>query len=221
MPEDAPIINRPKVESAAVAGIVYAIATAASLLLIRAVPAQSTEAEWVEWIGDSGNRQSLYFAANLATFAAVAFLWFVAVVRRRLGAREDKFFSTVFLGSALVNVTLSLVAVAVVASPAVLETLDGGTVSWDSYQLAEGIAGSLLFLVSPRIQALFVASTSVVFLRTRIVPSWLGYIGLVLAAVLFLLPLVLEPLGIGLSLFVLIASVTILLTRSHSTASES
>src|SRR6185437_10759148 len=38
-------------------------------------------------------------AMNLVPFAGVAFLWFVGVLRDRLGAREDRFFATVFLGS--------------------------------------------------------------------------------------------------------------------------
>jgi hypothetical protein len=38
-------------------------------------------------------------ALNLVPFAGIAFLWFVGVLRDRIGAREDRFFATVFLGS--------------------------------------------------------------------------------------------------------------------------
>jgi hypothetical protein len=34
-------------------------------------------------------------------FAGIAFLWFIGVLRDRLGEREDRFFATVFLGSGL------------------------------------------------------------------------------------------------------------------------
>ncbi len=35
---------------------------------------------------------------NMTPLGVVAFLWFMAVVRRRLGDHEDRFFATVFLG---------------------------------------------------------------------------------------------------------------------------
>ena len=38
------------------------------------------------------------FALNLLPFAGIAFLWFIAVVRNRLGALEDRFFATGLLG---------------------------------------------------------------------------------------------------------------------------
>ena len=34
-------------------------------------------------------------------FAGIAFLWFVGVVRDRMGRLEDRFFSSVFFGSSL------------------------------------------------------------------------------------------------------------------------
>jgi hypothetical protein len=40
-------------------------------------------------------------ALNLIPFAGVAFLWFLGVLRDRLGEKEDQFFATVFLGSGL------------------------------------------------------------------------------------------------------------------------
>ena len=38
---------------------------------------------------------------QLVPFAGIAFLWFIGVLRDRLGEREDQFFATVFLGSGL------------------------------------------------------------------------------------------------------------------------
>jgi hypothetical protein len=37
-------------------------------------------------------------ALTLVPFAGIAFLWFIGVVRDRLGASEDRFFATVFFG---------------------------------------------------------------------------------------------------------------------------
>ena len=42
----------------------------------------------------------------LVPFAGIAFLWFIGVVRDRIGEREDKFFATVFFGSGLLFVAM-------------------------------------------------------------------------------------------------------------------
>jgi len=52
---------------------------------------------------------------GLVPFAGIAFLWFVGVVRDRIGEAEDRFFATVFLGSGLLFVGMLFVASAVPA----------------------------------------------------------------------------------------------------------
>jgi len=51
------------------------------------------------WLRTSANTTAL--GLNLIPFAGIAFLWFIAVLRDRLGELEDRFFATVFLGSGL------------------------------------------------------------------------------------------------------------------------
>ena len=45
----------------------------------------------------------LKLAAVLMPFAGIAFLWFIGVVRDGFGRFEDKFFSSVFIGSGLLS----------------------------------------------------------------------------------------------------------------------
>jgi hypothetical protein len=45
-------------------------------------------------------------ALNLLPFAGLAFLWFIGVVRDRIGEGEDRFFATVFLGSGLLFIAM-------------------------------------------------------------------------------------------------------------------
>jgi hypothetical protein len=51
----------------------------------------------------------------MVPFTGVAFLWFGAL-RDRLGAREDRFFATVFPGSGLLVLAMLLAAAAVVGA---------------------------------------------------------------------------------------------------------
>ncbi len=205
--------KRRPVESAAGAGVVYAILAVFALFLVQSVPRpSSTEAEWLDWIAEAGNRRSIFIALSLASVASVAFLWFVAVIRRRIGDREDRFFATVFLGSSLVHVALWLVMMSIIAAPAMIHE-PNRPMTWEVYRLAEGTAIGILLVAGPRIQAVFVASTSTLFLRTGVVPKWLSYLGYSLAAVMFVVPIVTTPLGLGLPAFVLVSSVTIFFSR--------
>ena len=52
----------------------------------------------------------------LMPFAGIAFLWFIGVVRDGFGRFEDKFFSSVFIGSGLLFLAMMFVASAVVGA---------------------------------------------------------------------------------------------------------
>jgi hypothetical protein len=62
------------------------------------------------WLQISSEREIL--ALNVVPFAGVAFMWFLGVLRDRLGTKEDKFFATVFLGSDLMFLGMMFVATA-------------------------------------------------------------------------------------------------------------
>lgn len=68
-----------------------------SRLLLTSPPALTApESEITAWYSDAGNRTSLTLSLSRAVIAAISFLWFVAVIRRRIGDREDEFLATVF-----------------------------------------------------------------------------------------------------------------------------
>ena len=84
--------------AAAIAGILFSILLLTSLVLIRiSVPPDPQDAGI--WL--AGNWKNVNLALNLLPFAGIAFLWFIGVVRDRLGEHEDRLFATVFLGSGL------------------------------------------------------------------------------------------------------------------------
>jgi hypothetical protein len=98
--------------AAAVAGIVFSVLLITALVLLRlSVPAQPGAAG--AWLTDPGRRTAVVIALNLIPFAGIAFLWFIGVIRDRIGEREDRFFATVFLGSGLLFVSMLFVAAAV------------------------------------------------------------------------------------------------------------
>ena len=202
-------------KSAAIAGVIYSILATASLLLLRGLPAAGEAGTTpTAWIEDPANQTALIVGLNLASISSVAFLWFVAVIRKRMGDKEDKFFSTVFLGSALVYIGIWLVAAAAIASVAVAyQRFDDASVSTDSVTLLLGFSEALILVVGPRLQGVFILSTSTLILRTEMLPSWLAYVGYAAGLVLTVIPMISQPVGLGFPLWVLVVSVTILIVR--------
>ena len=83
--------------AAAVAGIIFSVLFTTSMVLIRlALPEELRGTDIADWL--QGNTTTISLALTLVPFAGIAFLWFVGVVRSRLGSMEDQFFSTVFFG---------------------------------------------------------------------------------------------------------------------------
>ena len=79
--------------AAAVAGVVFSLLTLISFgLLWTAIPADpQASGGWL-----AANTAEVALALNLIPFAGIAFLWFIGVIRDRLGVREDRFFATGF-----------------------------------------------------------------------------------------------------------------------------
>jgi hypothetical protein len=99
--------------AAAIAGIAFSILLLAFFwLLRRSVPADPNDpGTWLRT-----DAASVALALNLVPFAGVAFLWFVGVLRDRLGDGEDRFFSTVFFGSALLFLAMLFASAAVLGA---------------------------------------------------------------------------------------------------------
>lgn len=220
MPDSATYVERRQkltsVEAAAVAGLVFAVLSFASLTVLMRLPSASSTAEIEAFYADSAERRLDFIALTMATFAAIAFLWFLAVVRRRLGDREDRFFSTVFFGSGLAYVGLMLVGTGIVVGPSVaIDFADGVAPSQEVYSLAIGAGYGTLLSVVPRLQAVFVITTSTLFLRTGVVYRWVAIVGYAIAALMIVVPFLTRPAGAGLPLWVALVSAVLLVRKQE------
>lgn len=204
------------IEAAAVAGLVFAVVDTIALTLLNSAPTPSaSDSEITAWYSDSANRALLATGLALSVVAAVAFLWFVAVIRRRVGDREDRFFATVFLGSGILLTGVMLVGAAASTSSAVTVELGGGRLP-DASVVASltGLGTTLLLLVLVRIQAVFVVSTSTLALRSNAFSRWLSYLGYAIAVAMFFVPLLTEPLGLAFPIWVGILSTALFIRKA-------
>jgi hypothetical protein len=173
--------------AAAVAGIVFSVLLITALVLLRiSVPRDPGVPG--SWLSDSARRTAVTVALNLVPFAGIAFLWFIGVIRDRIGAREDKFFGTVFLGSGLLFVAMLFVAAAVagglLASASAARPSGSGGVG--TLALGRNVTGLLLNVYAMRMAAVFCLSTVTIARKTAIVSRWLVVAGLVTALVLLI-----------------------------------
>jgi len=120
-------------------------------------------------------------------FAGIAFLWFIAAVRHRIGAYEDRFFATVFLGGGLLFVAMLFAAAAAVGAPfAAVRFQDAPPPSADVIVFARGLGYTLLYVYAIRVAGVFMIVSSTIGLRTGTLPRWLAFLGYAVALVLLL-----------------------------------
>jgi hypothetical protein len=175
--------------AAAAAGIAFALILGTVLVLIRsALPGTHPS----EWFSQASHRRTLTIAIDLIPFAGIAFLWFIGVIRSRLGEREDKLFATVFLGSGLLFVAMLFTATAITGAALLLFNA-GSPVSNDHLLLADAISRVLLGTLAVRMAAVFTLVVTNLGRRTKIIPTWLVVIGYAVGLVLLLVPTT-EPL---------------------------
>jgi hypothetical protein len=151
--------------AAGVAGVVFAILMATAIVLMRiALPSGAQDLS----VG-AGQRSAVRTALELLPFAGIAFLWFMGALREQAGEGEDRFFSTVFLGSGLVFVA-TLFGTAAAA----------GTVLHKDPQCSEfgrDFAYALLTTYAMRMAAVFIIATSTIGRRLGVLPRPLVVLG--------------------------------------------
>jgi hypothetical protein len=185
---DQPVVNpRAKLTTpgaAAVAGILFSVLLITSLVLIRvSVPADPLEGG--NWL--SSNWQAVNLALNLVPFAGIAFLWFIGVVRDRLGEHEDRFFATVFLGSGLLFLAMLFASAAVAGGIiSMYGTTPALLIQSGLYTFGRTVTFELMNVYTMKMAGVFMISTCTLALRTGIFPRWMAVLGFVLALFLLL-----------------------------------
>ena len=170
--------------AAAIAGIVFSVLLMISIVLLRqSVPADPLEAG--AWLRTRAERVAL--ALNLVPFAGIAFLWFIGVLRDRLGTREDQFFATVFFGSGLLFLALLFFSAAVAGGIIIAFVADPEHVPGSAtFTLARAITHEIMSIYAIRMAGVFMIATSTLALRTGLFARWIAFVGYALALVLLL-----------------------------------
>ncbi len=194
--------------AAGLAGVVFALLLATALVLLRLTLTPVARSGSVQVLVGEGK---VAVAFSLAPFAGIAFLWFIGVVRDRIGQREDRFLATVCLGSGLLFVALLFVVSGVAAGTLAAAGATRSGVPAEAWTLGWAIATTLMNTYAMRMAAVFMISTSTIGLRTGFVPRGVALCGYAIAVVLLLGLVVTLWVQLLFPFWVLIVSLSILI----------
>lgn len=157
--------------AAAAAGVLFAVLFATALILIRTTLPEHAEAG-TPWLAEGAGR--LRIAALLMPFAGISFLWFIGVVRDGFGHLEDRFFSSVFLGSGLLFLAMMFASTAVgVGLGARGEVVVDPAAHTEVVTFGQLVLLALSKTYALRMAAVFMMSLATIWLKTALMPRWL------------------------------------------------
>jgi hypothetical protein len=206
--------------SAAVAGIAFSILFILALLLVRlAIPKDPNDAG--QWLTDESRRKLVLIGLGLVPFAGIAFLWFVGVVRDRIGEAEDRFFATVFLGSGLLFVAMLFVTAAVAAGLVASAGDNAGIFrTSDAWEVGRRATYELMTVYAMRMAAVFTIATSTILHRVGLAPRWLVLAGYATGVVLLVTVSFAAWIELLFPVWVFVLSVYVLIAARRSRTAE-
>lgn len=194
--------------AAAAAGVLFALLFGAALILIRTALPEGA-APGSQWLIDGS--WHLRVASVLMPFAGISFLWFIGVVRDGFGRLEDKFFSTVFIGSGLLFLAMMFVVVGIGAG---LQATGAEIVDPAAHDEVATFGRMMLMAISKtyalRMAAVFMISLATIWLRTGLMPRWLVGVTYALAVVLMIASDVSMWMTMAFPIWVLVVSLLLL-----------
>jgi hypothetical protein len=172
---------------APVSGIAFVVLLVVGFSLLNLPSGDDSAAKIAKFYNDDGNRAQLIIGGYLMILAGVFFFWFLASLRSRLLAAEGApgRLTAIAFGSGLVFNAMVMLAGAVFISVAGnIAFGDEKFVSVEAARLQPEL-GYPIFLIAGAFAAIaMVDAASVLIVRTRALPAWIGWFGFVTALVL-------------------------------------
>ena len=166
--------------SAALAGIGYSILMITGMTIISSLARVRLEDITPELLETWSNKASLIIL--LVPFAGIMFLWFTGVVRDLLGEQEDRFFSTIFFGSGIVQVVLLFLwgaifgAIMATKTMMVVESTDTRM-----YLFGFALMNEIIGNYSLRMAGVYMTAINTLWSKTGLMPRWMTIITYILA----------------------------------------
>jgi len=209
---DRPAADLRAIRAAGVAGLLFSVLLTTALVLLGLNPLSRAD---VEPDGSVRVNGAWLVALYLIPFAGIAFLWFMAVLRRRVGRMEDQFFATVFLGSGLLFIAMLFAADA--AASSVIATAGQGDKAGTASTLAlgEALSKTLFYVFAIKMAGVFMLVSSNIGRRTGVIPRWFIIVGPLAGLVMLVSVGFIEPIAVVFPAWVAILSLVLLRTAAE------
>jgi hypothetical protein len=179
--EERLVVRSPR--SAGIAGLLFAILFSVSVIILKLSVTDVSRDSGGVWLAEKAGWVT--FAIGLMPFAGIFFLWFIGVVRARLGRLEDQFFSAVFLGSGLIFLAMVFVATGVAGAIVTGYARDpSGFTGSTTYYFARDLIAQIFGIYALRMAAVFLLSQATLWMRTKVMPLWMALLTYPVALVL-------------------------------------
>jgi hypothetical protein len=170
--------------AAAIAGILFALLMGISLTMLRiAIPTETLDSS--AWLEEQAGTVTL--ALSLLPFAGIAFLWFMGVLRDRMGLLEDQFFSTLFFGSGLLYLAMTFASASIAGGILALYEFDPDLVLESGvFVFSRAMIYKFNSVYAIRMSGMFMFVLGTIWIRTQVMPRWLAFVTFTLALVLLI-----------------------------------
>ena len=213
------VSSRRSVPSAAWAGVAFFILYVVGFMMIGSSPDDTDSvkdspsgmaAAWRDHYSDSGRRWVILIAAFLLAAAVLALVVFTSELRQRLAdAGAPAAGRLAFAASLLFGAVTLAGASAMAWIPGAKQFGDSPLPEGELNYMASQLGFALLLLGGGASAALLLVTSGRAGVRTHVLPTWLGWAGVVIGIALFFVGVLFIPMALF-ALWVLIAAITMI-----------
>jgi hypothetical protein len=203
-----------------IAALVFAVLFVVGFLMVSDTPdGDASNREWRRYFLDSGNRRMIVIGVIMLTLAAIAFLFFLGVLREQLRAAAvgSEWIATVTFASGVVMVAMLAVFALGQGSVAASVVFGDAPVPRDADIMRTFVSAGFgaILLFGATTAGLLIFTTSIVSHRAALLPRWLVVSGYVAGVIVFLGGLLFFP--FVLFLLWMVAIGIVMISRSRVT----
>jgi hypothetical protein len=164
-----------------VAGMLFGALFATCVVIVQST-AGGVDATGAWLAGGTGH---LEVALALLPFAGIFFLWFIGVSRQRLGRWDDRFISSVILGSGVVFLAMVFASAGLAGALVAMYARDpAGFPGSDTYVFVQFAVAKIFGVYALRMASVFLICQATAWLRHGLMPRWLALPSYLVALVL-------------------------------------
>ncbi len=154
-----------------IAGMIFGVLFGICVTVVRSnVGSNDAAGSWLK-----GGAADVEWALGLLPFAGIFFLWFIGVSRQRLGRWEDRFVSSLILGSGVVFLAMVFAAAGLAGALIAAYRHDPiGFPGSDTYYFIGYAVTKLFGVYALRMASVFLLCQATAWLRHGVMPKWLA-----------------------------------------------